>query len=213
MITATDLNKAFDRKTLWENLSFTALNGQLTALTGPSGCGKTTLLNCLGTLDKPDSGSILVEGREVTTMNARKTRKFRATHLGYVAQDYALMDNETVAANIAVAIPLDQLHKRKQLIASALKKVGLAGYEKYPAHSLSGGEQQRVSIARLYVRKPSLILCDEPTGSLDQANAAIIINALREQADAGATVVISTHDPKVMDLCDNHIQLAKKHRS
>lgn len=207
MLRVENLSKSFDRKQLWEDVSFTIPQGTMAALTGPSGCGKTTLLNCLGTLEKPNSGRIFFGNQELTRMSARAKRSFRATTMGYVVQDYGLMDNETVAANIAIALPQRKKTKKKQLLADALEKVHLPGYENYRAHSLSGGEQQRVSIARLYVREPALILADEPTGSLDAGNAGQVLAALRERAKSGATVVISTHDEHVVKACDVAIAL------
>ena len=207
MLRVENLSKSFDRKQLWEDVSFTIPQGTMAALTGPSGCGKTTLLDCLGTLEKPNSGRIFFGNQELTRMSSRAKRTFRATTMGYVVQDYGLMDNETVAANIAIALPQRKKTKKKQLLADALEKVQLSGYESYRAHSLSGGEQQRVSIARLYVREPALILADEPTGSLDAGNAGQVLAALRERAQSGATVVISTHDKNMVKACDMVIAL------
>lgn len=208
MLEIFDLTKRFKRKSLWNNVTFTFPSGELTAVTGPSGCGKTTLLNCLGALDLPDQGEIRFQGTDIVKWRAGQRRKFRAQHLGYISQDYALIDNESVIQNVAIAFNKKGLGSKKDAVGAALKRVGLRGYEKYPVNSLSGGEQQRVAIARLYVRNPSVILADEPTGSLDADNAALVIQSLRDFADSGVTVVISTHDASITNTCDNQLVLS-----
>lgn len=207
MLKISNLAKAYPRKELWSGITTTIPKGTVVAITGPSGCGKSTLLNCLGTLEAPDSGTIEFDGHIISRLSSRRRRIFRATTLGYIAQDYALMESERVDANVAVALSWSQRRNKKKLIRDALKAVGLSGYERFPAYQLSGGEQQRVAIARLHVRQPSLILADEPTGSLDEANANSVMQALRDKATAGAVVVISTHDHNVVAQCDEVLTL------
>ncbi|MEU1015903.1 ABC transporter ATP-binding protein [Streptomyces sp. NPDC005898] len=185
-------------------MSFTVNQGEMLALVGPSGSGKSTLLNCLGLLDKPSAGVIRYEGKDITRFGKRETREFRRDTLGYLFQNYALIDNVTVGENLEVSARPRRGAKgqRGAVIAEALGRVGMAGREKELIHYLSGGEQQRVALARLIVKQPALVLADEPTGALDDANSAIVIDILREMSEAGCAVVIATHDADVRERCD-----------
>lgn len=210
MIDLKGLSKSFGDRALWQELTFTVEAGRMLALTGPSGSGKSTLLNCLGLLDTPSSGTIVHEGSDLTRLSARKSRAFRRDTLGYLFQNYALIDNATVAENLSVVLkPLRS--RRTQMVgstpAAALKQVGLSGRETDVVHRLSGGEQQRVALARLIVKRPALVLADEPTGALDLGNTHMVISTLRDLADTGCTVVIATHNPAVKELCDSVLDL------
>ncbi|WP_017545233.1 ABC transporter ATP-binding protein [Nocardiopsis prasina] len=196
MINTLDLGKSFGRRVLWEGVNLDIRPGETLALVGPSGSGKTTLLNCLGLLEAPDSGEILFYGRSVTRQGAGRRRRFRRDHLGYLFQNYALIENATVRQN------LDVVRRDRERQEEALDRVGLAGRDREPVHHLSGGEQQRVALARLLVKRPRLVLADEPTGALDQENGAMVIDTLAEMADEGCSVVIATHDASVRDSCD-----------
>ncbi|MER5934972.1 ATP-binding cassette domain-containing protein [Streptomyces sp. NPDC002054] len=204
MIDIVKLSKKFGTRTLWSDVTTTVNRGEMLALVGPSGSGKSTLLNCIGLLDKPSAGEIRHEGNDITRFGRRETRRFRRDVLGYLFQNYALIENATVAANLEVAVkPQRILRGRTNVtIAEALDRVGLAGREEEKIHHLSGGEQQRVALARLMVKQPALVLADEPTGALDHANATAVIDILREMSDAGCAVVIATHDDRVRDRCD-----------
>ncbi|GAA2009605.1 ABC transporter ATP-binding protein [Nocardiopsis rhodophaea] len=166
------------------------------ALVGPSGSGKTTLLNCLGLLEQPSGGAILYGGKRLTRLGAGGRRRFRRAHLGYLFQNYALMENATIKQNLDVA------GREQQLQARALERVGLAGREREKVHRMSGGEQQRIALARLMVKRPSLVLADEPTGALDEDNGRVVIDTLRQMADEGCAVVVATHNDVVRDACD-----------
>jgi len=211
MITVSNLTKSFHKQPpLWENLSFDVPPHSITALTGPSGSGKSTLLNCIGALETPDSGSIQVFGTEVTKLGYRKARKWR-DYVGYLFQDYALIPDQTVYDNINLAARPNKILPTKAMltqIAQALDQVGLAGYERRQVCELSGGEQQRVAIARLLVRPPKVVLADEPTGALDYDNSLRVIAHLRDLADGGASVVVATHSDLVADSADQHIKVA-----
>ena len=212
MITVSNLTKSFHKQPpLWENLSFDVPPHSVTALTGPSGSGKSTLLNCIGALETPDSGSIQVFGTEVTKLGYRKTRKYRRDYVGYLFQDYALIPDQTVYDNINLAARPNKILPTKAMvpqIAQALDQVGLAGYERRQVCELSGGEQQRVAIARLLVRPPKVVLADEPTGALDHDNSLRVIAHLRDLADGGASVVVATHSDLVADSADQHMKVA-----
>ncbi|MFF4761518.1 ABC transporter ATP-binding protein [Streptomyces sp. NPDC001292] len=202
MIEIENLSKTFGSRTLWSGLSFTVPRGEILALTGPSGSGKSTLLNCLGLLDQPSSGAIRHEGRDITRFGPRPARHYRRDVLGYLFQNYALIDNATVAANLAVAMKPRRERKGRPTIAEALERVGLAGREKEQVHRLSGGEQQRVALARLIVKQPALVLADEPTGALDHDNTTMVVDVLRSMSEDGCAVVIATHNDAVRDRCD-----------
>ena len=212
MITVSNLTKSFHKQPpLWENLSFDVPPHSITALTGPSGSGKSTLLNCIGALETPDSGSIQVFGTEVTKLGYRKARKYRRDYVGYLFQDYALIPDQTVYDNINLAARPNQIFPSKAMltqVAEVLEQVGLVGYERRQVCELSGGEQQRVAIARLLVRPPKVVLADEPTGALDHDNSLRVIAHLRDLADGGASVVVATHSDLVAGSADQHIKVA-----
>jgi putative ABC transport system ATP-binding protein len=197
--------KVFGSRTLWSDVTFTVNRGEMLALVGPSGSGKSTLLNCLGLLDRPSTGAIRHEGKDITRFGRREIRGFRRDVLGYLFQNYALIENATVADNLKVVVKprrSSQGEAAGTAIAEALDRVGLGGREKEKIHHLSGGEQQRVALARLIVKRPALVLADEPTGALDHDNATMVVDILREMSKAECAVVIATHDERVRDRCD-----------
>ncbi|WP_329430171.1 ABC transporter ATP-binding protein [Streptomyces anthocyanicus] len=211
MIDAVGLSKKFGNRTLWQSVNFTVRQGEMLALTGPSGSGKSTLLNCLGLLEKPTSGVIHCQGEEVTAFRRGEIQKFRRSKLGYLFQSYALIENATILENMEVAVkPRRWLrNKSNAAIAEALDRVGMAGRSEEMIHHLSGGEQQRVALARIMVQQPALILADEPTGALDSANAAMVVDTLRDMSKTGCAVVIATHDADVSDRCDDVFALTE----
>lgn len=208
MITVTNLSKRFGDHAVWSNLNTSFAKGQLHAITGPSGSGKTTLLNCIGLLEKPTSGSIDLDGRPLIGISSGACQRYRRTRLGYLFQNYALVENATVSFNLRIALGPGRLTKAKKAAqASALDTVGLSGYERRPIYELSGGEQQRVALARLIVKQSDIIMADEPTGALDDANSTMVIDTLRTMADQGATILIATHDHAVIDACDTTLNV------
>lgn len=207
MLQIDGLTKSYGRHVLWSDLTRTVPSGAMTALTGPSGSGKSTLLNCIGLLDRPDSGTIMLEGRPLSGVSAHRARIFRRDTLGYLFQNYALIPDTTIKENLQVALPRLNRRESRARLADALAAVGLAGRAQEPTHHLSGGEQQRLALARLIVRKPALILADEPTGALDEDNATMVVGILQQLADAGATVLIATHNATVRDACRERIDL------
>ncbi|MFD3762293.1 ABC transporter ATP-binding protein [Streptomyces sp. NPDC058622] len=204
MIDIDNLSKSFGPRTLWSDVTLTISRGEMLALVGPSGSGKSTLLNCLGLLDVPSAGAIRHEEKDITKLDRRGVRRFRRDVLGYLFQSYALIENATVTANLDIATRPQRSVRGRRLvtIAEALDRVGLAGREKEKIHHLSGGEQQRVALARLMVKQPTLVLADEPTGALDQGNTTMVVDILREMSAAGCAVVIATHNDYVRDRCD-----------
>lgn len=203
----TELGKEFGTRMLWRNMSFTLQSGQMAAITGPSGSGKSTLLNCIGLLEHPDQGNIRVDGEDLVRMGAHATRMFRQRRLGYLFQDYALIDNATIYDNLDIALPSVPRKDRKRMMDAALKCVGLPHRGRDLVFRLSGGEQQRVALARLIVKQPAIILADEPTGALDRDNADMVVDTLRSMAHDGGIVLIATHSARVAEACDQIVNL------
>ncbi len=172
--------------------------GEFLALMGPSGSGKSTLLNLIGGLDRPTRGSVSIAGERVDELSDRKLAAWRARHIGFVFQLYNLLPVLTAERNIELPLLLTHLSKaqRKRHVATALAIVGLAQRAKHYPRQLSGGEQQRVGIARGIVTDPTLLLCDEPTGDLDRKAGDEILDLLQAlNRDHGKTIIMVTHDP------------------
>ncbi|WP_125774533.1 ATP-binding cassette domain-containing protein [Antribacter gilvus] len=208
-ITGIDVTKAFGDRTLFDGLSFKVAPGQMVALTGPSGSGKSTLLNCVGLLEDVTSGAIEVDGRDITTFGGGTARRFRRDTLGYLFQNYALVENATVRFNLDIALAPGRKGAPGIPAEEALERVGLGGRGKEPVFRMSGGEQQRVALARLLVKAPPVVLADEPTGALDEANADMVLSSLRSIADDGAAVLIATHSQHVVDACTDVLRVGK----
>lgn len=210
MLQATDLAKSFGARTLWSDLSFTVQRGEMCAVVGPSGAGKSTLLNCLGLLESPDHGRIVVDDADITRFRRGARRRFRRDTLGYLFQNYALIENASVTANLDAAVGARHafLRQQRRRYAHALEHVGLTGRGDERVSRLSGREQQRVALARLLVKRPALVLADEPTGALDDNNEQMVIDTLREMSQQDCTVLIATHRQQVRDRCDSTIDIA-----
>jgi len=172
--------------------------GEFLALMGPSGSGKSTLLNLIGGLDRPDTGSIEVGGERVDTLGSRRLANWRARHIGFVFQFYNLLPVLNAARNVELPLLLTPLSKKERArqVETALKIVGLEHRTKHYPRQLSGGEQQRVGIARAIATDPTVLLCDEPTGDLDRKAGDEVLDLLQALSrDHGKTVVMVTHDP------------------
>nr|WP_268914242.1 ABC transporter ATP-binding protein [Corynebacterium uropygiale] len=194
---------------MWEGVSLRVDAGERVCLTGPSGCGKSTLLNCVGLLDTLDGGSLSLLGADLTRASARARMRVRRHDIGYLFQDYALIDNDTVEENVALACARGGVGRNRRRIDEALEIVGLGGRQKDVVYQLSGGEQQRVAVARVLVRRPSIILADEPTASLDRENAALVLDQLARCAEQGAAVLMVSHDPWAADHCDRKVAISQ----
>lgn len=190
-----------------DDVSFTVPVGQSLAITGASGSGKSTLLGLLAGLDQPSGGEVHLLGQSLTQMNEDRRAAFRASHVGFVFQSFQLLPNLTALEN--VMLPLELAGKPAETAASSmLQRVGLGDRLHHYPSTLSGGEQQRVSIARAFVQAPILIFADEPTGSLDAGTGATIINLMFDlAAQQNTTLVLVTHDLSLAARCDRQIVL------
>jgi putative ABC transport system ATP-binding protein len=169
------------------------------AILGPSGSGKSTLLNLIGILDRPTSGTLVVNGQDTAALTDRRLAGLRATTIGFVFQQFFLLDYRTALDNVADGLlyTATPLRERRRRAAEVLDRVGLGSRFGHRPAQLSGGERQRVAIARALVGRPTLVLADEPTGALDTANGATVLKLLSELHDDGTTLIVITHDPSV----------------
>lgn len=207
VIELKNINKKYGNKELFKDLNFSIKKGEMIAITGKSGSGKSTLLNILGLIDKPDSGDIIICNNKNPYYNEKEKIKLFRYNIGYLFQNYALIDNYTVSKNLDIALEYVKSNNKKELKEEALKKVGLLDKLNNKIFELSGGEQQRIALARLMIKKNDIILADEPTGSLDDLNRDIILNLLKKLNNEGKTIIIVTHDNIVADMCTRKINL------
>lgn len=184
--------------------------GEKIAIIGHSGAGKSTLLNIIGLLDAPTAGSYRLSGRETEGMRDRDRDALRANVLGFVFQDYHVLGHRTVSENLEIKLAITGLekHKRQGAMTRILEQVGLQGRAHAPARLLSGGEKQRLAIARAMVTEPQVLLADEPTGNLDEENARTILDLFDVEARRGVAVVVITHDERIHKWADRVLHLA-----
>jgi putative ABC transport system ATP-binding protein len=213
LLQATGLVKSFGSgealRPVLRGLSLDVEQGEWVAAMGPSGCGKSTMLHLLGGLDVPDAGSISLGGEEITTLSTAERAVLRRRRVGYVFQQYNLIPQLDVAANVDLPQRLAGRSRREVRARSMelLELLGLADHRRDLPGTLSGGEQQRVAIARAIANHPDLLLADEPTGALDSAAAGIVLDLLRAQHAGGQAIVMVTHDPDVAAAADRTIHI------
>src|SRR5437763_1871578 len=191
-------------------VSFDVNTGEWVALMGPSGSGKTTLINILGGLDTLTSGHVVVDGVDLSKLRENELVRYRAKKVGFVFQQFHLVPYLTALENVMLAQYFHSVTDEKQA-EEALKRVGLGDRLTHLPAQLSGGEQQRVAIARALINQPKIILADEPTGNLDEANETVVLEIFRELHNAGHTILMVTHDPDIARQADRRIELAHGH--
>jgi putative ABC transport system ATP-binding protein len=191
-------------------LSFSIGRGEWVALMGPSGSGKTTLINILGGLDTLDGGRVIVDGVDLAKLSENELVRYRAEKVGFVFQQFHLVNYLSALENVMLAQYFHSVTDEKQARA-ALERVGLADRMTHLPAQLSGGEQQRVAIARALINEPKIVLADEPTGNLDEANEEIVMKIFEELHRAGHTILMVTHDPDIARKADRRIELAHGH--
>ena len=189
-----------------DDLSLTVPQGEWLAIVGSSGSGKTTLMNMIGCMDTPSKGSVSLEGRKLEDLNAGQLADVRKNLIGLVFQKFYLVPHLTAVENVMVAQYYHSVVDEKQAL-EALKKVGLKDRAHHLPSQLSGGEQQRVCVARALINNPKLILADEPTGNLDEKNEKIVLDLFRQLHDQGTTVIVVTHDALVASCAQREIML------
>jgi putative ABC transport system ATP-binding protein len=216
LVRVKDVHKHFTRGSeridVLKGVNLGIPQGDFLALMGPSGSGKTTLLNLIGGLDQPTGGAVEVNGVPVSSLNGGQLSKWRAQNIGFVFQLYNLLPVLTAEKNVELPLLLTKLSKseRKKRAGIALKVVGLAERAKHYPRQLSGGQEQRVGIARAIVTDPTLLLCDEPTGDLDRKAGDEILDLLQSlNRDHGKTIVMVTHDPRAADRATRTLHLEK----
>lgn len=205
MIIINNLSKAYGPNKLFSDFSLSIAEGEMVAIVGNSGKGKSTLLNIIGSLEPFDSGSIEVNTKNIKKLNHKKKLEFLRNEVSFLFQNYALMENHTVYDNITMGQKIDKT--KQAMIDKALNDVNLPGFQNRIISTLSGGEQQRVALARIMIKPSKLILADEPTGNLDDANSGVVWDMLLKLKNMDKTVVVVTHDMRALDHFDRIIHL------
>jgi putative ABC transport system ATP-binding protein len=206
LVQVDQLEKRFGEVRALDRVSFDVEAGEWIAIMGPSGSGKTTLINILGGLDHPSGGRVVVDGLEIGSLGERELTRYRADKIGFVFQQFHLIPYLTALENVMLAQYFHSITDEKDA-AEALCRVGLSDRLQHVPAELSGGEQQRVAIARALINQPKLILADEPTGNLDEANEAVVLKLLHELHDAGHTILVVTHSQAIGNLADRRVEL------
>jgi putative ABC transport system ATP-binding protein len=206
LVQVEQLEKRFGEVRALDRVSFDVEAGEWIAIMGPSGSGKTTLINILGGLDHPSAGRVVVDGLEIGNLGERELTRYRADKIGFVFQQFHLVPYLTALENVMLAQYFHSITDEKEA-AEALCRMGLSDRLDHVPGELSGGEQQRVAIARALINQPKLILADEPTGNLDEANEIVVLKLLHKLHDAGHTILVVTHSQAIGNLADRRVEL------
>ena len=210
MIEINDIKKSFGSLQVLKGIDLHIEKGEIVSIVGPSGAGKTTLLQIIGTLDKPDSGTIKIDGIDISSLSAGKLADFRNRHIGFVFQFHRLLPEFTAIENIMIPAYIGGTNKSeaKKRAKELLEFMGLTDRAEHKPAELSGGEKQRVAVARALINNPAVILADEPSGSLDSKNKAELHQLFFDLRDKfGQTFVIVTHDESLADITDRTIKM------
>ena len=189
-----------------DGVNLTVENGEWLAIMGPSGSGKSTMMNIIGCMDKPSLGEVILDGADIAKESGKKLTEIRRDKIGLIFQQFHLINYLTAVENVMVSQYYHSMPDEKEAM-EALERVGLAERAKHLPSQLSGGEQQRVCVARALINHPELILADEPTGNLDEANENIVLDLFRQLHREGTTLIVVTHDPEVAEAAQRTIVL------
>ena len=193
-----DVSKIYESVNALSNINLKVKKGDWIAIMGSSGSGKTTMMNIIGCMDRPSNGQVLIDGVDISKESQKNLTNIRREKIGLIFQQFHLISYLTALENVMVSQYYHSMIDEKEAL-EALKKVGLGDRAKHLPSQLSGGEQQRVCIARALINNPEIILADEPTGNLDEANEIMVIEILKQLHKEGATIIVVTHDPEVGD--------------
>jgi putative ABC transport system ATP-binding protein len=193
-----DISKTYGSLTALSNINLTVKQGEWLAIMGPSGSGKTTMMNIIGCMDRPSSGEVILDGIDISRESGRNLTALRRDKIGLIFQQFHLVNYLTALENVMVAQYYHSMPDEKEAL-EALDRVGLSDRAKHLPSQLSGGEQQRVCIARALINYPRLILADEPTGNLDEANEKMVIDIFTKLHREGSAIIVVTHDPEVAE--------------
>ncbi len=211
MIELKGINKSYGNLRVLDDVSLSIGSNEIITIVGPSGAGKTTLLQIAGTLDRPDSGSVLYDGEDIARFNDRRLSAFRNRNIGFIFQFHQLLPEFTAQENVALPAMIagESSRKAQKRAAELLDLLGLGDRLRHKPTQLSGGERQRAAIARALVNSPGVIFADEPTGSLDSRNRDEIRSAIADLRERlGQTFVIVTHDPSMTSIADRTVRMA-----
>ncbi|MDR2184462.1 MAG: ABC transporter ATP-binding protein [Treponema sp.] len=201
-----DISKVYGSLKALRDINLTVKQGEWLAIMGPSGSGKTTMMNIIGCMDKPSTGEVILDGANISRESGRNLTTIRRDKIGLIFQQFHLVNYLTALENVMVAQYYHSMPDEKEAM-EALERVGLASRSRHLPSQLSGGEQQRVCIARALINYPMLILADEPTGNLDEANEQIVIDIFKKLHAGGSTIIVVTHDPEVAEDAERTVVL------
>ena len=206
ILTLNGVSKIYGDLKALDNINLTVEKGEWLAIMGPSGSGKTTMMNIIGCMDKPSLGEVILEGQDISRLSPKDLTVIRRDKIGLIFQQFHLVNYLTALENCMMAQYYHSMPDEEEAMA-ALEAVGLKDRAKHLPSQLSGGEQQRVCIARALINHPALILADEPTGNLDEKNEYIVMDIFEKLHNAGSTIIVVTHDPEVGDEAERMIVL------
>ena len=201
-----DVSKVYGELHALEKANLKVDKGEWIAIMGPSGSGKSTMMNIIGCMDRPSSGQVIFDGRDITKESRKKLTEFHRDKIGLVFQQFHLINYLNAVENVMVAQYYHSMPDEKEAL-EALDRVGLKDRARHLPSQLSGGEQQRVCIARALINSPELILADEPTGNLDEANENIVLDIFRQLHKEGTSLIVVTHDPEVGEVAQRIVRL------
>lgn len=212
MIKINKLNKKYGNRTVFKDFDIEFEEGAFVSIYGESGSGKSTLLNIIGLLEKFDSGDVIINGRKNIGIDSKEAILMRRNEISYLFQSYALIDEMTVYDNLKLALEYRKYSKpeKDEKIREVLKYVGLSDKIESFIYELSGGEQQRVAMARVLLHDTNIILADEPTGSLDEKNKQVILELLKKENEKGKTIIVATHDKDIKEISTKVVLLEKE---